>query len=84
MSLSDTTALVGFILEEEGAAAPAFFCHGRLPDLRMAGCPISVIDRGKLLQYKLIHVQCTKKKYPSIGIPRGWRLKKSFPTSGAI
>ena len=37
------------------------------------------IDRGKLLQCKLIHVQCTK-KYPSTGIPcttvRVFGLKK--------
>jgi hypothetical protein len=59
MSLSDTTALVGFILEEEGAAAPAFFCHGRLPDLRMAGCPFSVIDRGKLLRRTVQVDACT-------------------------
>ena len=53
MSLLDTTlsstALVRSILEEEGAAATAFFVD---------------IDRGKLLQYMLIHVQCTKKKAP--------------------
>jgi hypothetical protein len=45
MSLSDTTALVRFIVEEDGAAA-AFLVDN---------------DRGKLLQYSLIHVRCTKK-----------------------
>jgi hypothetical protein len=84
MSLSDTTALVRFILEGAAGAAAgaAFFCHGWQPDLSMTGCPFSVIDTGKLLQYKLIHLHYTKKKYPSTGIPctpvRVFDLKNLF------
>jgi hypothetical protein len=39
----------------------AFFSHGRLQDLSMTGCPFSVIGKGKLLQYELIHVHSTAK-----------------------
>jgi hypothetical protein len=37
----------------------------------MASCTpvISHLIRENLLQYKLIHVHCAKKKYPSTGIP---------------
>ena len=33
------------------------------------GAFLCTTNRGKLLQHKLIRVQCTKKKYPSTGIP---------------
>ena len=47
-----------------------------------AGTFFCINDKGKLLQYKLIHVHCTKKKYPSTGIPctpvRVFGFKKLF------
>ena len=54
-----------FFRDEGAAAAAAFFVD---------------IDRGKLLQYKLIHVQCIIKKVPKYGSPlypsTGIRFKK--------
>ena len=55
--LSNTQPLFFIIRRVWGAAAAAgaaFLC---------------ITNGGKLLQHKLIHVQCTKKKYSSTGIP---------------
>ena len=53
------------LFQGAAAGAAAFLCVllGKNPPGAVT------INRGKLLQHKLIDVQCTKKKYPSTGIP---------------